>query len=123
MTKIVYNGCFGGFSLSTAGVRRYLELKGIPFVEEEDDSWSWSTVRFRIGYDEDDVPDYFSSYDIEDRADPVLVQVVEELGEEASGDCADLCIRELDRGTRYRIQEYDGSEWVETPEDINWQVA
>jgi hypothetical protein len=123
MTKVVYNGCFGGFSLSTAGVRRYLELKDIPFLEEEDDSWSWSTVRFLIGYDEDASPDYFSSYDIEDRADPILAQVVEELGEAANGDCAELCIRELEPGTKYRIQEYDGSEWVETPEDINWQVA
>jgi len=123
MTKVVYNGCFGGFSLSTAGVRRYLELKGIPFIEEEDDSWSWSTVRFRIADLEDGSPDYFSSYDIEDRADPILVQVVEELGEEADGDCANLLIRELDRGTRYRIQEYDGSEWVETEYDIEWQVA
>jgi phage major head subunit gpT-like protein len=98
-------------------------LKGIPFLEEEDDSWSWSTVRFLIGYDEDASPDYFSSYDIEDRADPILAQVVEELGEAANGDCAELCIRELEPGTKYRIQEYDGSEWVETPEDINWQVA
>ena len=123
MTKIVFNTCFGGFSLSDAGIRRYLELKGIPFVEEEDNSWSWSTVRFRIADLDDGSPDYFSSYDIEDRADPALAQVVEELGEAANGDCAELCIRELEPGTKYRIQEYDGSEWVETPEDINWQVA
>lgn len=123
MTKIVYNGCFGGFSLSTAAVRRYLELKGILFVEEEYKQLAHSRVRFRIGYDEEGSPDYFSCYDIEDRADPILVQVVEELGEEANGNCAELCIRELDRGTRYRIQEYDGSEWVETEYDIEWQVA
>jgi hypothetical protein len=123
MTKIVYNGCFGGFSLSDAGVRRYLELKGIPFIEEEDDSWSWSTVRFRIADLEDGSPDYFSCYDIEDRTDPALIQVVEELREEADGDCANLLIRELEPGTKYRIQEYDGSEWVETEYDIDWQVA
>ena len=123
MTKIVYNGCFGGFSLSDAGVRRYLELKGIPFTEVEYKELAYSRVRFRIADLEDGSPDYFSSYDIEDRADPVLVQVVEELREEADGDCANLLIRELDRGTRYRIQEYDGSEWVETEYDIEWQVA
>jgi O-phosphoseryl-tRNA(Cys) synthetase len=123
MTKIVYNGCFGGFSLSDAGVRRYLELKGIPFTEVEYKELSYSRVRFCIADLEDGSPDYFSSYDIEDRADPVLVQVVEELREEADGDCANLLIRELDRGTRYRIQEYDGSEWVETEYDIEWQVA
>jgi hypothetical protein len=66
---------------------------------------------------------YFYDHEIEDRTDPILVQVVEELGDEASGDCAELCIHELDRGTRYRIQEYDGSEWVETEYDIEWQVA
>jgi hypothetical protein len=98
-------------------------LKGILFVEEEYKQLAYSRVRFRIADLEDGSPDYFSCYDIEDRADPALVQVVEELREEADGDCANLLIRELDRGTRYRIQEYDGSEWVETEYDIEWQVA
>ena len=122
MTKIVYNGCFGGFGLSQAAVRRYLEIKGIPFTEEKSE-YSFRDVRFRIGTSVTDDPEYFYDFSIEDRTDPILVQVVEELGDAANGDCADLCIRELEAGTKYRLQEYDGSEWIETEEDIEWSVA
>lgn len=55
------------------------------------------------------------------RHHPILVQVVEELGEEASGDCADLQIAEVDG--IYRIIEYDGYEDVETPDTTNWLYA
>jgi hypothetical protein len=122
MTKIVYNGCFGGFGLSSSALRRYLEIKGIPFTEEESE-YSFRDVRFRIGTSVTGDPEYFYDFQIEDRTDPILVQVVEELGYASNGSCADLCIRELEPGTKYRLQEYDGSEWVETEEDILWSVA
>jgi hypothetical protein len=121
VTKIVYNGCYGGFSISTQAVRRYLQLKGVEFTEEITES-SFRRIHFRVGTDCMGDGEYFSQYDIE-RTDPVLVQVVEELGAEANGDFADLCIRELDPGTKYRLQEYDGSEWIETEEDMEWSVA
>ena len=94
MTKVVYNGCYGGFGLSNAAWERYVELGGK--AENE--------------------------YDIS-RTDPVLVQVVEELKEEADGLCADLHIEELEAGTRYRIKEYDGLEYIETEHDDYWSVA
>ena len=97
MTKIVYNACYGGFGLSDEAMRRYCEIKGI--AEE--------TI-----YDGD----------IE-RTDPVLVQVVEELGDKANGDCAMLRIAELSAGTLYRIDEYDGLEQVCTQDDYAWSVA
>jgi hypothetical protein len=97
MTKIVYNACYGGFGLSNRAVRRYCEIKGI--AEE--------TIYHR---------------DIE-RTDPVLVQVVEELGDKANGDCAELRIAELSAGTLYRIDEYDGIEQVCTQDDYAWSVA
>jgi hypothetical protein len=49
----------------------------------------------------------------DDRADPKLIQVVEELGEEASGACAKLKIVEIPDGIDYEIDEYDGLESVE----------
>jgi hypothetical protein len=52
------------------------------------------------------------------RHDPVLVQVVEELGEKASGICAKLAIDEVNGP--YRIDEYDGNESVMTSGDYNW---
>jgi hypothetical protein len=101
MTKIVYNACYGGFGLSDEAMMRYCEIKGI--TEE--------TI-------------YGGIYDGDiERTDPVLVQVVEELGDKASGEYAKLRIAELSAGTLYRIDEYDGFEQVCTQDDYAWSVA
>jgi hypothetical protein len=50
-----------------------------------------------------------------ERHDPILVEVVEELGPEANGHYADLKVFETE-SDRYRIDEYDGAESVVTPE-------
>lgn len=94
MTKIVYNACFGGFGLSDEALERYRELGG----------------------------KCLSRYDIE-RDDPLLVQVVEELGDQANTRFSDLRIADLPAGTKYRIDEYDGSESVMTIDDYEWSVA
>lgn len=98
MTKIVYNDCFGGFGLSQEAIDRYWELKKKP------------------------KPDDWDDYDL-DRDDKILVKVVEELGDDASGPSADLKIRNLKKGTLYRIDEYDGLERVETQDGYEWKVA
>lgn len=59
----------------------------------------------------------FSSHYItsrpEDRDDPDLVRVVEELGsKEASGECARLAIVEIPNNVRWEIDDHDGSEKV-----------
>lgn len=100
MTKVVINTCYGGFSVSELGWRRICEITGMPFKKQ------------KFGYGRD-IP----------RNEPALVTAVEELGSDASGDLAYLEIVELEPGTRYRIQEYDGAEWVETEADIEWSVA
>ncbi len=49
----------------------------------------------------------------ENRTDPLLIQVIEELGTKAaSGGCADLAIVEIPDGTEYTIEDYDGNEHV-----------
>lgn len=98
MTKIVYNSSYGGFGLSDEAEIRYRELTGN--INNED----------------------FDAYII-DRADPILVQVVEELGKKAGGGNASLHITEVPAGTWYRIDEYDGYESVMTIDDYEWKVA
>ena len=46
------------------------------------------------------------------RNSPLLIQVVEELGEEANGRCADLSIVEIPDGVDWQIEEYDGNEHI-----------
>ncbi len=48
----------------------------------------------------------------ENRADPLLVQVVEELGEAANGACAKLKVVEIPDGVDYEVDEYDGFESI-----------
>ncbi|HLX53523.1 MAG TPA: hypothetical protein VKR58_06265 [Aquella sp.] len=47
-----------------------------------------------------------------DRTDPLLIQVVEELGDKANGSCAELKVIEIPDDVDYEIEEYNGQEWV-----------
>lgn len=127
MTKVVVNGCYGGFGLSDAAVARYAEIAGIALYPRQDMGF---TAWYRVPPEEYDAIEdwdakneaYFSVNDLS-RTDPVLVQVVEELGEKANDSFADLYIVELPAGTVYRIDEYDGRESVMTNDDYDWSVA
>jgi hypothetical protein len=64
--------------------------------------------------------------EIFDRADPLLVSIVEEMG----GKChrwsdSIIKIADLPTGTKYRINDMSdsGAEILETPESINWDIA
>jgi hypothetical protein len=146
MTKIVYNACYGGFGLSRKAIERYHELNGQQVWIEPDEKmstldiytvwlvspenrvkplpgyWGDHSMEDRIRYNEEYSKQTWSHYDL-DRADPILVQVVEELGKAANARSADLKIRELAKGTIYRIDEYDGNENVVTQDEYEWSVA
>lgn len=99
--KVAYCAQYGGFGLSREAVKR---------IKEIDDSYEkWD--------------DYDFGYKIP-RHDPALIQAIEELGlEVASGPHCTLEIEEIS-GRTYRINEYDGNESVETPENdhLSWTV-
>ena len=112
MTKIVINKCFGGFSLSDEAFARYLDIKGIEY-ETQPSQWTWlkdGKDYYASGHLGDDA--YYLSDRGIDRTDPALIQVVEELGAEANGQCADLGIVEIPDDVDWEIAEYDGTEWV-----------
>jgi hypothetical protein len=68
-----------------------------------------SYLRFVKGWWEEHA---FSDRDLK-RDDPLLIQVVEELGSErASGSNAKLAIVEIPDGINWEIDEYDGTEWI-----------
>lgn len=102
MTRIVYNACYGGFSLSDAAIERYAELKGEAPLKED----KWYEYRR-------DIP----------RHDPLLAQVVEELADASWGPFAELAICELPPGTKYRIDEHDGYECVMPIDSYRWFIA
>lgn len=53
------------------------------------------------------------------RHHPLLIQCIEELGEESNDILSNLTIIEFE-GDEYIIDEYDGWESIRTPKDINW---
>lgn len=134
MTKVVYNACYGGFSLSKEACQRYWDIIGQQ-VWIEDSQWGFTvwlippeerleeregssmTMDEHIAYNLAYSKQTWYNRNV-DRHDPVLVQVVEELGEKAGGSYAKLEIEEV-HGP-YRIDEYDGNESVMTSGDYDW---
>lgn len=132
--KVVINACFGGFNVSNEGMRRYAELKGIKLWVEQDKQFSIFTNYWTVAPEDrqsEHTPHEWHEWPLEKRAewneryrrehlsnsdferdDPILVQVVEELGEAASGRCARLKVVEIPDGIDYEIDEYDGNEHV-----------
>ena len=102
--KIVINADYGGFSLSDKAVRLYLKKKGIGF-EEKSSSLFVTDTDFYINNK------FFSNREIK-RDDLTLIEVVEELGDTASGKYADLKIIEIPDDVEWQIEEYDGCEWI-----------
>jgi hypothetical protein len=138
--KVVINECYGGFGLSSKAMSRIAELQGRECytfdlkTEPTSDGYKSSYVpvdpNSERAYYYFDIPNpnevikndktwskhQYDLHSIEnfdkDRSNPLLIRVVEELGEEANGDCAELKIVEIPDGTDFIIQEYDGIEWV-----------
>ena len=121
--KIVYNTCYGGYGLSEEAVIRYTELAGIKIYPEKESFYTMYYLTPPSGNKElDDNRDTFEVSGIE-RHDHLLVQVVEELGEEANSRFSKLTIYETD-SRMYRIDEYDGYETVKTGySDDSWVIV
>ena len=133
--KVAYNACYGGFSLSNLALDKFAEKKGIklfwynqedhggiykkvydaldgvnryynPFMEDMGESFS--EIKKGTFY-------YASFHEDESRTDKDLIDVIEELGDKASGSCSELSIAEIPDGADFEIDDYDGFESVEPP--------
>ena len=82
--KIVINIRHGGFGLSKEALALFNERSGAVI-----------TYDFNIP-----------------RNNPVLVEVVEQLGEAANGDLAELKVVEIPDDVQWTVEEYDGAEWI-----------
>jgi hypothetical protein len=145
VTKVAYNACSGGFSLSHEAHLRYAEIKGIKLWPEKGEFRFWTY--WIVPPDQREgimsTAEFMAEADLEKRKasnrahaaktlpslreiirhDPVLIQVIEEMGAAANGECAKLAITEVPSGTAYRIDEYDGNESVETNDSYEWTIA
>ena len=85
--KIAINTDFGGFGLSDEAIELYKVLSEIPLAT---DLYYWEI----------------------DRDDPVLVQIIEQLGDSAGDSYSSLKVVEIPDGVEWHIHEYDGMEHI-----------
>ena len=134
--KIIINNCYGGFSLSPKAQVEFLKRKGkkaffykqtkyihndkkeeyVRLTVREASSASFTyTLTKDLGKVVEKLPDdnniWFNGRDIE-RNNPDLIAIVEEMGNDASGSCANLKIVKIPDDVEWEIDEYDGNEWV-----------
>jgi hypothetical protein len=124
-TKVVINKCFGGFSLSREAILE-LDRLGCPHVKrvplsqfaqfkmakgsmEEAKRLAEELFGFPVVGDEV----IEQSHRGRERACPVLVEVVERLGDRANTKYSELKVVEVPADVEWEIEEYDGVEAVE----------
>lgn len=142
MKKIVINKCYGGFGLSDEGYEKLIEWgipvrKYIEEVKDEEGRYHLTPDnegevifdRELTAYGESEWNDkFYHNYKDEKtflfhrywdngwtnsvRDHPLLVRLVEELGERANGSCSELSVVEIPDDVKWVIQEYDGNEWI-----------
>jgi len=82
--KVIINSCYGGYGISETALQRYNATTLNPVTHE---------------------------YDIS-RTDPILIKIIEELGDEANSQYSKLRIVEIPDNTDYTIENYDGLEHI-----------
>ena len=123
--KVVINGDYGGFGLSEEAILRYIELSDLTLYRHFDTEWK--TISFyTVPYDEfekvnaadrekgnykDSNALCWSYHDIA-RNDPILVQVVQEMGEKVNSTYSSLKMVDIPLDVQWFIEDYDGLEHV-----------
>lgn len=128
--KVVINRKYGGFGLSLAAQKRYLEKQGkecffyslglsgeISNTKTDENSKNLFTVAYTKDFGEStkgkDTKEFYFDCNRVSRNDPVLVAVVEEMGEAVNDRCSQLEIVEIPDDVEFEIDDYDGMESVE----------
>lgn len=125
MTKVVINTCHGGFRLSNEAAFRFAEKKNVRVVTDVDGDVRWFLRDQPFGEPVEISEELYERGDLAsmhyvDRDDPVLVDVVEELGDAANNRYSELKIVEVPDDVQWHIAEYDGVEHV-AEDHRTWQ--
>lgn len=130
--RVVISCCYGGFGISDAAYEKLIEW-GVPVRAYKEPARDPNTKLFlpepandgEVIFDRDLSKEdplsaavrsvsgrYWETWLSENRTHPLLVRVVEELGEAADGPHAKLKIVEVPADVSWTIEEYDGNEHV-----------
>lgn len=125
--KIILNKCYGGFNVSDEAYELYGKKKGISLYRYYDIYEKYILTKTKTK--DSGIGTYYFTKDFGDivrmvkvdwetrlylnsehRDDPTLIEVVEELGEKASGRYSKLVVVEIPDDMDYVIDDYDGIE-------------
>jgi hypothetical protein len=138
--KVVINRCYGGFGLSDAAYEKLIEW-GVPVKKYEKQERDPDTKLYKeqplndgeVIFDRELTPlgddsfndiyhkfkgkssissRYWDTWTRDSRSHPLILRVVEELGDAASSELAELKIVEIPDGVEFEIGEYDGIEHI-----------
>ena len=127
MKKVILNKSYGGFEVSKEAYELYAKKKGLKLFYYDRDG---KTDKYRYAVDKGNLfvdiftKDFGNNVIISDenfekyglylnsdyREDSILIEVVEELEEKASGCCGRLVVVEIPDDLDYVIDKYDGIE-------------
>jgi hypothetical protein len=107
--KLVINSYFGGFGLSDKAIELFFQKKGWYLIKKL--MYEDSEVHYNYWKDVQDNDHYWSDRNI-DRDDPDLIDLVETLGEEASGEFSTLKVIEIPDDIEWELYDSSGKESV-----------
>lgn len=129
--KIILNKCYGGFDVSKEAYMLYAKKKGLELYQYASDFAIFKKCIYKKTNDETLFKNYFIKdmgdnieisnedykkynlyLDDEHRQDPILIEVIEELGKKASGRFGRLEVVEIPDNCYYKIDKYDGIETI-----------
>lgn len=129
MKKVILNKCYGGFGVSKLGYELYAKKKGLQLFCYEFDTNALKNHIYKYAKNDCLFTHYFTKdfgnnvqisnenyekYSLylreEHREDPILIEVIEELGDKANGRFANLKVVEIPDDLNYVIDDYDGIE-------------
>jgi hypothetical protein len=130
MKEIVINDTHGCFDLSYEAVMLYAELSGFKlyaYIHDNKDfhkvvPYEYNNIGFnydpiynkKLANEQNELGDYKYRFNISyiKRDDPILIQVVEKLGDKANTPYSKLKIVEIPDDVEWQIQSLDGNEWI-----------
>ena len=97
--KIVINQAYGGFRVSA----EFCEYYNIPYVFHMEMCFAQEAIS---------------------RKDQRLISYIETFGSKAASDkYANLVLVDIPDGTAYRVRDYDGYQYIEYRDEIEWEIA
>lgn len=112
--KIVINDCIGGFGLSDEAIELYLTKSGqTPFYKQEYNGFNMYSSEPFVKDGKVYITDgkIFQEHNLA-RNDPILIEVIEQLGKKADGEHAELKIVDIPDDVKWEITQHGGNETI-----------